>query len=377
MNDKLTIPKNIKVGFCERDDTYSGRLAFVVPIDKGKVRKEVAWEGWRDKKIAPENYDNDPTTGFVLNRDVGGTQRCYSWNARREKVRVFDPRNFEIEITVENLLFILQECSSIKGKGLEGEFVYAWSGRQLVLLPTTSKEYKSSTEFTDLQKEKVSAKEVIPGYIYLTKDKEQVMYLGRFSWWRQKSERIDSDRYSYNHRYITKSKEDKTHVFVYLNKENRSRHYIYWRTNSFAKLAKKISQSPSPDFADEYDRLDKTGYTSKPVKIVFSDKEITKTKLKSNKNYGIENVAVCRDGKTYIGRVAYWKQYGQDDGENYTIDCRKSIRFTNEGYSIEDENEYSGVYIEKQTAEQVIDTVREYCIECENGVRLKLNDCPY
>jgi hypothetical protein len=34
-------------------------------------------------------------------------------------------RGFEFEISIPNLLYILQECTSTKGKGLDGEFVYA------------------------------------------------------------------------------------------------------------------------------------------------------------------------------------------------------------------------------------------------------------
>jgi hypothetical protein len=46
--------------------------------------------------------------------------------------RVYDPRGFEFEISIPNLLYILQECTSTKGKGLDGEFVYAWDGKDLV-----------------------------------------------------------------------------------------------------------------------------------------------------------------------------------------------------------------------------------------------------
>jgi hypothetical protein len=110
VNNELTIPKTIKVGYQDRSDTYTGKLAYVVYTDtKGVLRKEKSWEGWRDKKIVPEDFDNVPISGFVLNRDVGGARRSYGWNARIEKVRVFDPRNFEFEISVENLLFILQD----------------------------------------------------------------------------------------------------------------------------------------------------------------------------------------------------------------------------------------------------------------------------
>jgi hypothetical protein len=37
------------------------------------------------------------------------------------------PRGFEFEISIPNLLYILQECNSTKG--LDGEFVYAWDGK--------------------------------------------------------------------------------------------------------------------------------------------------------------------------------------------------------------------------------------------------------
>jgi hypothetical protein len=41
-----------------------------------------------------------------------------------QHIVVYDPRGFEFEISIPNLLYILQECTSTKGKGLDGEFVY-------------------------------------------------------------------------------------------------------------------------------------------------------------------------------------------------------------------------------------------------------------
>ena len=44
------IPKKIKVGFQERKDTYSGKLAYVIYYDeKNNLRKEQSWNSWRDK----------------------------------------------------------------------------------------------------------------------------------------------------------------------------------------------------------------------------------------------------------------------------------------------------------------------------------------
>ena len=48
MNTNIFIPTKINVGFQERKDTYTGKLAYVIYFDeKGKLRKETSWQGWR------------------------------------------------------------------------------------------------------------------------------------------------------------------------------------------------------------------------------------------------------------------------------------------------------------------------------------------
>lgn len=181
VENKLFVPAKLKVGFQNRQDCYTGKLAYVVYYNaKNKLRKETSWEGWRDKKIAPVEYDNVPTEGFVLNKRVGGG-RSYDWYdwVRDTKVRIFDPRGFEFEITVPNLLYILQEADCSRGKGLEGKFLYAWDKKDLVLLPAGSQQYKDSAEFTLLQNQRVKVKDLIPGATYVTKQQEEMIFLGR------------------------------------------------------------------------------------------------------------------------------------------------------------------------------------------------------
>lgn len=185
VNDRLNVPPRLKVGFAERGDTYTGILAYVIYFDaKGKLCKEKSWEGWRDKKLEPKEMPNEPTTGFVINRQVGGVSGYRSWgdHDRIEKVRVWDPRGWEFEVTIPNLLFLLQESSCTPGKGLGAKCVYAWNGASLVLLPVNSQAYVKSVSHTKLQTLNVKQKELVAGYTYETKQQKHYVYLGKLDY---------------------------------------------------------------------------------------------------------------------------------------------------------------------------------------------------
>lgn len=182
MNNAIFIPQKIRVGFQKRSDTYTKKLAYVIYYDeKGTLRKAGSWESWRDKEIEPVEYDNTPMEGFVLNKKVGGYSGDWG-HFRQAYVRVYDPRGFEFEISVPNLLYILEHTSSIKGKGLEGEFVYGWDGTELVLIPTCSPDYVSLTKLNEKRFEHkvIKAKDLVIGGEYLTKDNQHYIYMGRF-----------------------------------------------------------------------------------------------------------------------------------------------------------------------------------------------------
>lgn len=180
--DNLYIPNKLKVGFQKRQDTFTKKLAYVIYYDdKGKLRKEASWSSWRDDKIPAEEYENVPTSGFMINKNV----ERYNWSHfsnNRSYIRIHDPRGFEFEVTPENLIGILMsgDCTH---RLLDGEFVYGWHGTNLVLLPVNTEEYKKSMSFTALQSKKVSTKDLTPGFTYKTKKQlEELVYLGRFDW---------------------------------------------------------------------------------------------------------------------------------------------------------------------------------------------------
>jgi len=184
MKSSIFIPTQINVGFQNRSDTYTKKLAYVIYYDeKGKLRKEASWNSWRDDKIPNEEFENVPTSGFVLNKKVGDYDN--GWNHRHAYVRIYDPRNFEFEIGIENLLYILENTNSIKGKGLEGDFVYGWDGKELILIPTSSPDYRQMEEYNSIvhNNETIKAKDLIIGATYLTKDNNEMVYMGKFDYY--------------------------------------------------------------------------------------------------------------------------------------------------------------------------------------------------
>lgn len=224
--NNIFIADKIKIGFQSRDDTYTQQLAYIIYYDqKGVLRKENSWNSWRDDKIEPMDFDNVPTEGFVLNKKVGGYNN--GWNYRQSYVRVYDPRGFEFEITVPNLLYILENTSSIKGKGLEGEFVYGWDKKDLILIPTSSPDYKELYEFkTNLyNKQKFKLKDMILGATYLSKDNIEVVYLGRhgkIDYWDEKDlgkHYVFGRRNDYNNIWIESTKSLNTLIIKQIDSE--------------------------------------------------------------------------------------------------------------------------------------------------------------
>lgn len=103
--------KKLVVGFNNRIGTYTGKIGYVIYYDAmNKLRKESSCNSWRDHKIDPLYINNEPVEGFVLNKRVGGER----WSQRMTFARILDPRGFEIEISIDNLLYILNWCNTDK-----------------------------------------------------------------------------------------------------------------------------------------------------------------------------------------------------------------------------------------------------------------------
>lgn len=318
MQNQLNIPKILKVGFQNRSDTYSGKLAYVTWVDlKGKLRKEQSWNSWKDDEIPAEELSNSPTNGFVLNKGVGGARESYGWNARNEYIRIYDPRGFEFEISVANLLFILQETSSIKGKGLEGEFVYSWSGADLVLLPCCSQEYKKSKEFNKLQTQKITKKDMIEGYTYLSKDQEDLLYLGRHDWMLPVYSAVDSLHRTYGTYYVrnfygevSNGKEGKYHFFKNL-KDGQ-----YLAKKGFTFLAERTSEDCIPSYSDELEDFLKEEAICGTKKIIEEKAIIKESKFREKFYWGMDIAHITKKVSSYQDKL-FIKTKNQSNEEVY------------------------------------------------------------
>lgn len=176
------IPRKIRVGYQERANTYTGKLAYVTYYDAtNRIRKISSWEAWRNKSIAPTDLDNIPISGFVLNKNTGGYNYSY-YEYRNAYIRVFDPRGFEFEITVSNLMYILENSNCIKGKGLDGEFIYGWDGTNLKLIPTNAVDYPDMVTYSNsiIDIKQLKGKDLIVGATYIDNKNVKRIYLGRF-----------------------------------------------------------------------------------------------------------------------------------------------------------------------------------------------------
>jgi hypothetical protein len=269
MKSTIFIPKTIKVGFQNRSDTYTKKLAYVIYYDQhNKLRKENSWQNWRDKNIPDLEFPNEPTSGFVLNKRVGGYDT--GWNHRNTYCRVYDNRDFEFEITIENLLYILENTSSIKGKGLEGQFVYGWDGKDLLLIPTDSPDYKELTQYNEIlhSKNYIKAKDLIIGATYKTKNNEEWIYMGRFDKWhtRYNYKYDEHDCRKYNDYTTENTNEGKHHFFAAITKkyswQNEPQFELLIVKNLGEKIISIISSDCVENYADLMDKLErKTEYS--------------------------------------------------------------------------------------------------------------------
>jgi hypothetical protein len=318
MKTSIFVPETIKVGFQNRSDTYTKKLAYVIYYDqKGKVRKEASWNSWRNKEIPDVDFKNTPTSGFVLNKKVGGDR--YGWNPRQTYVRVYDPRDFEFEISIPNLLYILENTNSIKGKGLEGEFIYGWDGTELVLLPVSSPDYQEILQYNSIVRTNthVKAKDLVIGGTYRDKKNFEWIYMGKYDYYYWNGNADPAQHYFFA-RYAA-YRDDRSDEYIAFNA-------VKTLGNRFIAM---VSSDCHPDYANIFDKLEHDNQYS-PVDVTkdeylpytleeFAD-VVNRYSLRCYGPQGIGTFHVYKGDTYHPGQCHYYKD--DNNGSFYRSDPR-------------------------------------------------------
>lgn len=311
MKKNLYIPEKIRIGFQKRTDTFTGKLAYVICFDeKGNLRKENSWNGWIDKEIPYIDLDNTPVEGFMFNK---GVERYGYFGSGRSVIRVHHPDEFEFEISVDNLIGLLMN-TDVSKRYIQGKCVFAWAGKDLVLLPVNSVEYEDAIKYTEKQSDKITTKELQKGFKYSLKKSDEVLtYLGYFEF-------INDPylHYSYTIEVMAGVKAAKKHVFY-----NSKRKFV---APSVSSLSKCESIEPVQNYHKILDCFLRSKCAAKLSKITLEKPNvkdfIKKTKTFSSyeriiKDFGKKEMFIIENNYNNSKVVSYNSQSKQISGISF------------------------------------------------------------
>lgn len=242
----LFIPSKIRVGFQKRDDTFTGKLAYIIYYDaKGEIKQFKSWDGWRDHDIDYVEFENTPRSGYIFNK---GVQRDGHWGSGRSVIRVYDPRDFEFEIDVDNLIGILMH-SDVSKRDIVEECVFAWSGNHVILLPVNSEDYQNGMVHTAKQSKTITNEDLTPGHSYSHKSETNTYtYIGYYDYFEPQNWKNSVARKGKNHVFY----DGKNFVAVKVE-----------------KLAECISDDISQDFSNLVEKFSNSANGKDPGRFTY------------------------------------------------------------------------------------------------------------
>jgi len=302
----LIIPKELYVGFQIRKATGNIKsldggknvaLGFASYKNEKNEMQHPTLEKWRDKDIPRMCYDNTPTVGISV---AGSISR---WSTSSKCIRVEDPRGFQLEITVENFIEIIRNCTLDKGV-IQDEMVWGWD-TFVRLIKVESNNYNIGVEnFNIKMTDNISLKDVKPGYIVRLKNGNVGKYLGAWH--------IIIDDYS--NKFVTSILEHNISSFM-----NTKRCYIIETKDdivySSSIIIKKIEEKNEEPLSsiklylkEKTKKMAKFAYISRQCSLETQNFAWNDVKRKSvNIEYGLRE-----DGRGFIGEkeIPYsWRKF--------------------------------------------------------------------
>lgn len=240
---KIVIPEDMYLGMLWGENSVP--LGFLTPdgTDSAAQKRKATVDNWvrqneryRSKnKVHTTTVKNELLSGFKLSKS---TRR---WTTSNVVWRVIDPRGFEIEISSENLMALINDTSIINGEIL-GRLIYGRTTGSNVLLHEKSEEFLAAQELTSVVNKNISMKDIKPGYMVSLHNAQVLEYVGFFY-------KIEEKRFNEQHsdKFVAFS-DKKTHVF--LDTSNKSIHVF-----SSPKVGKIVSTENEKTLAESLAQL--------------------------------------------------------------------------------------------------------------------------
>jgi len=167
--------KELYVGFSKDryDDTEDQRLlGFATPKDDTKAfeNRKYTVDNWSDKDIESKVIENTPQYGFKI-------LDSFKRHKGNKGFRLFDPRGFELEISVENMVEILLECTVSHGLFTD-KMVWMRNGANNWLVSENNAGYKERNNVVKTG----SATKVNQIYVHPGNDTLFYRYVGKFNY---------------------------------------------------------------------------------------------------------------------------------------------------------------------------------------------------
>lgn len=136
-------PKNLMAGFVERNQQ---KLAFITYIDpvKKQICSAKAFDLWRSKTIDIQTWENVPTSGFVVNKNV----KRDGYFGGNEYIRVWHPMGFEFEVSIPVFERLINFVDISKGEILT-PCVLGWQGQKVELISSLDPVFTDVTDNPD------------------------------------------------------------------------------------------------------------------------------------------------------------------------------------------------------------------------------------
>jgi hypothetical protein len=207
------------VGFT--DSQYDGDVvpfAFMTHYEDNAAgrKRQAQVDSWSRGKMNSTIIDNTPMIGFRVSRGL----RRLGWTHHATSVRIEDPRGFEVDISVSNMMMLTDNNLLENGEILR-ECVWGRDGGMNVLLPVNSSPYLAATVNTERMASTVNSRSVALGDTVLLKNGQQGRYLGSMYPWRS-TQSGSAYRQPYT---ITCEQHDKKYHMVQVPLDNGAFHY--------------------------------------------------------------------------------------------------------------------------------------------------------